>query len=74
MLYLKAVRRFNQPLRRPIDAFLLRVGVLPWVHDAVCSRAVLRAASASQGITLGSMSPLIAAQALAIDATLVSSD
>lgn len=74
MLYLKAVRRFNQPLRRPIDAFLLRVGVQRWGRDAACSRAVLRAASVSQGITLGAMSLLIAAQALAIDATLVSSD
>ena len=61
-------------LHRAIEEFLLRVEVLPWGRDAARSYAVLRAASASKGITLGAMDLLIAAHALAISATLVSSD
>ena len=74
LLYGGARRPDARGLRRAIDEFLLRVEVLPWGRDAARSYAVLRAASASKGITLGAMDLLIAAHALAISATLVSSD
>lgn len=74
LLYGGARRPGARGLHRAIDEFLLRVDVLPWGRDAARSYAVLRAAAASKGITLGAMDLLIAAHALAINATLVSSD
>ena len=74
LLYGGARRPDARGLYRAIEEFLLRVDVLPWGRDAARSFSVLRAASASKGITLGAMDLLIAAHALAISATLVSSD
>lgn len=57
-----------------VDEFLVRVEILPW--DSECARhyAELRASLDRAGAPMGNLDMMIAAQALAADATLVTGD
>jgi tRNA(fMet)-specific endonuclease VapC len=57
-----------------VHEFLIRMRVLPWNSDAARSYADLRAELELKGITMGNLDLMIAAQALAENAILVSND
>jgi tRNA(fMet)-specific endonuclease VapC len=57
-----------------IREFLSSIAILPWDSNAAGHYAHLRAALQRTGKTLGAMDMLIAAQALAVDAILVTND
>ena len=57
-----------------VDEFLLRVEILPWDSAAAQKYAGLRAIFETIGEPMGNLDLMIAAQALAIDAILVSND
>ena len=61
-------------LQRAVEEFLLRVEVLAWDRQCAAVYATLRAQLAARGRILGAMDLLIAAHALASDATLVTHD
>jgi tRNA(fMet)-specific endonuclease VapC len=61
-------------LRLAIDEFLLRVEILPWDSAAARHYALLRSTLEDRGEPMGNLDMMIAAQALAIEATLVTSD
>ena len=61
-------------LRTAVEEFLLRVEVLPWDSDAARSYAEIRAALERQGTMLGNLDLMIAAQAVAAPAVLVTND
>jgi tRNA(fMet)-specific endonuclease VapC len=57
-----------------IEEFLIRVEILPWDSDAAHHYADLRAALEEAGMPMGNLDMMIAAQALAAQATLVTHD
>ena len=57
-----------------VEEFLLRVEVLPWDSEAAQHYARLRAALEREGEPMGNLDMMIAAQALAAGAVLVTSD
>jgi tRNA(fMet)-specific endonuclease VapC len=57
-----------------IHEFLLRVDVLPWDSEVATVYGDLRASCSASGVTLGAMDMLIAAHAVAADATLITHD
>jgi tRNA(fMet)-specific endonuclease VapC len=57
-----------------VEEFLLRVEVLPWNSDAAEHYASLRARLEEDGEPMGNLDLMIAAQALAAEATLVTND
>jgi tRNA(fMet)-specific endonuclease VapC len=57
-----------------VEEFLLRVEVLPWDSPAARQYARLRAALEEHGEPMGNLDLMIAAEALAVDAILVSND
>ena len=57
-----------------VEEFLLRVDVLPWDSDVAKKYALLRAALERQGKPMGNLDMMIAAQALAAEAVLVTHD
>ncbi len=61
-------------LKGLVEEFLLRVEVLPWNSEAARHYAVIRAALERSGKPTGNMDMLIAAQALAAEAVLVTHD
>jgi tRNA(fMet)-specific endonuclease VapC len=61
-------------LSKLVNAFLLRVDVLPWDSEAAAAYARLRTLCEKEGKSLGNMDMLIASHAVAINATLVSND
>ena len=61
-------------LKTAIDEFLLRVDFLPWDTNAARRYADLRAALERGGIPMGNLDMMIAAQALAVEAVLVTND
>ncbi len=61
-------------LRRIVDEFLARIDILPWDSFAADSYARLRSFLESSGTPMGNLDMLIASQALAIGATLVTHD
>jgi len=61
-------------LRASVEEFLADLMVLPWDSDAAREYGELRAQMERQGRSLGSIDMFIAAHALSIGATLVSSD
>ena len=61
-------------LKKAVDGFLARVRVLPWSRDAAQAYARMRVRREAVGMPLGPMDMLIAAQAKAAGAVLVSSD
>ncbi len=61
-------------LKTAVEQFLLRVEVLPWDSDCAQHYARIRAELERQGVPMGNLDMMIAAQALAAGAVLVSSD
>ncbi len=57
-----------------VDEFLLRIEVLPWTSSTAARYGHLRAALERHGDPMGNMDLMIAAQALASEATLVTND
>jgi tRNA(fMet)-specific endonuclease VapC len=57
-----------------VEEFLLRVEVLPWDSEAAQHYAQLRALLEQKGEPMGNLDTMIAAQALAAGAVLVTSD
>ncbi|MGO4481031.1 type II toxin-antitoxin system VapC family toxin [Rhizobium sp. 2TAF27] len=74
MLYGLAKRCYPTALSERIRQFLLRVDVLPWDHDVTRTYGDLRAACEAKGVTLAPLDMMIAAHAVATDATLVTRD
>ena len=61
-------------LKTAVEEFLLRVEVLPWDSEAAQYYAWVRAALERVGQSLGNLDLMIAAQALAAQAVLVTND
>lgn len=61
-------------LRIAVEEFLVRVTVLPWDSETAAEYAKLRAALERSGTPIGNLDLMIAAQALAEDAVLVTND
>src|SRR6266403_244644 len=61
-------------LKTVVEEFLLRVEVLPWNSEAAQHYARIRSALEKQGEPMGNLDMMIAAQALAVDAVLVTHD
>ena len=61
-------------LKLAVEEFLLRVEILPWDSEAAKHYVELRSALESSGIPMANFDLMIAAQALAVDATLVTHD
>jgi tRNA(fMet)-specific endonuclease VapC len=70
------LHRKGQPprLRNAMKQILLRVDVLPWDEPVARCYGGLCATLEAQGTNLGDMDMMIAAHAVAVDATLVSRD
>jgi tRNA(fMet)-specific endonuclease VapC len=54
-----------------IHEFLIRVEVLPWTAEVANTYGTLRASCARRGVTLSALDMMIAAQAVAMGAALV---
>jgi len=74
LLYGLARKGRPAALAKLIQAFLLRVRVLPWDSDAATVYGDFRASCAASGITLGALDTMIAAHAIAAKAVLVTHD
>jgi tRNA(fMet)-specific endonuclease VapC len=74
LLYGLAKRGYPKALSERVRQFLLRVDVLPWDHDVTRAYGDLRAACKAKGVTLVPLDMMIAAHAVAADATLVTRD
>src|SRR5271157_4700792 len=61
-------------LKRVVEEFLLRVEVLPWNSGAARQYARIRAALEREGEPMGNLDLMIAAQAVAAEAVLVTHD
>jgi tRNA(fMet)-specific endonuclease VapC len=61
-------------LKLAVEEFLLRVDILPWNSDAASHYARIRATLEGEGEPVGNMDLMIAAQALAAEAVLVTHD
>jgi len=68
------LRNPKETLKRAVEEFLLRVEVLPWDSQAAQHYAILRKAMEDSGTPMGNLDMMIAAQSLAIDATLITHD
>lgn len=69
-----AARRDSRKLHAAIDAFTSNVAVLPFDESCADQFGVLAAVLASEGTPIGDFDVLIAAHALATDATLVTNN
>lgn len=74
LLYGLAKRGYPKALSERVRQFLLRVDVLPWDRDVTRTYGDLRAACEAKGVTLAPLDMMIAAHAVAIDATLITRD
>ncbi len=74
LIYGLAKRGNPAPLRALIHEFLIRVEVLPWTGEVANVYGALRASCASRGVSLGALDMMIAAQAVAAGAVLVTRD
>ena len=74
LLYGLARRNYPAALTERVRQFLLRVDVLAWDHDVTQVYADLRASCESKGVSLAPLDMMIAAQAVAADAVLVTTD
>lgn len=74
LLYGLARRPEARNLKIAVHEFLLRVDILTWDSNAACTYADIRASLEAKGKVCGAMDMMIAAQALAINATLVTND
>ena len=69
-----AKRPAAHKLRAAVEAFLLKLRILPWASDEAAAYGTLRAQLEAAGTTLSEMDMLIAAQAIAQSAVMVTSD
>ena len=69
-----AKRPAARSLRAAVEAFLLRVDVLPWSRATAVHYGALRAELTRAGKLLAPLDILIAAQAIEVDAILVTND
>lgn len=69
-----AKRPAAHKLHAAVEAFLLKLHILPWASDEAAAYGILRAQLEAAGTTLSEMDMLIAAQALAQSAVMVTSD
>ena len=67
-------RREARHLRIAVEEFLLRVSILPWDSLTAQHYAHLRAGLERTGTPIGNLDLMIAAQALAADAVLITND
>ncbi len=74
LLYGLARRNYPALLTERVRQFLLRVDILPWDHEVTQTYADLRAACEAKGVPLAPLDMMIAAQAIAADAILVTND
>lgn len=74
LLYGLARRGYPKALSERVRQFLMRVDVLPWDHEVTKTYGDLRASCDARGIGLGPLDMMIAAHAVATDATLVTRD
>lgn len=74
LLYGLARKGHPAALSRLIREFLLRVDVLSWDGAAATVYADLRSSCTAAGVTLGALDMMIAAHAVAAEATLVTHD
>lgn len=74
LLYGLARKDHPAVLAKLIREFLLRVEVLPWDTHAATVYGNLRASCAAAGIGLGALDMMIAAHAVAANATLITHD
>ncbi|MFT3989608.1 type II toxin-antitoxin system VapC family toxin [Aestuariivirga sp.] len=74
LAYGLAKRGYPKALSERVGQFLFRVDVLPWNHEAARRYGDLRAACEAKGVILSPLDMMIAAHALAADATLVTRD
>lgn len=74
LLYGLARRPEAKKLHQAVHEFLLRVEVFPWDSETSGTYGVMRAGMEKKGKTLAPLDMMIAAHALAINATLVTSD
>jgi tRNA(fMet)-specific endonuclease VapC len=74
MLYGLAKRPQATALARLVHEFLRYTDILPWTDATAPHYGTLRAALELQGITIAPLDLMIAAHALALDATLISAD
>jgi tRNA(fMet)-specific endonuclease VapC len=61
-------------LKKVVEEFLLRVEVLPWNSEAAQQYARIRASLEKEGEPMGNLDMMITAQALAVEAVLVTHD
>jgi len=74
LLYGLAKRGNPTGLSTLIHEFLIRVEVLPWTAEVATTYGALRAGCAARGVNLGALDMMIAAQAAASNAVLVTRD
>jgi tRNA(fMet)-specific endonuclease VapC len=74
LIYGLAKRGNPAALSALIHEFLIRVEVLPWTAEVANVYGTLRASCAARGVSLGALDMMIAAQAVATDAVLVTRD
>jgi len=74
LLYGLARRGHPSGLSQRVQAFLVRVDILPWDSAAAQAYATLRPACEAAGTVLAALDMMIAAHALSVDATLVTRD
>ncbi len=69
-----AKRPSTTALRKAARAFLSLIAILPWTEEIAPHYGTLRASLEGDGLTIAPLDLMIAAHALAIDATLISAD
>lgn len=69
-----ADKRRSRKIHEAIDGFLSGVHVMPFDQEAAVRFGAVAAALAGAGVPIGQMDTLIAAHALALDATLVTNN
>jgi len=74
LLYGVAKRGHSAALSALVHEFLIRVEVLPWTAEVANVYGVLRAACARRGVALSALDMMIAAQAVAAGAVLMTRD
>lgn len=74
LIYGLAKRGNPANLAALIHEFLIRVEVVPWTAEVANVYGSLRASCGARGISLGALDMMIAAQASAMDAVLVTRD
>lgn len=69
-----AKRPASTALRTAVEDFVSRIQVLPWTSEEAVTYGALRAKQESTGRPIGNLDILIAAHAISVGATLVTSD